>query len=96
MKAFELKTDGETEIIAANTNIEALQFYFELTGIDFIDLKPEDTINEIPKRKWKGIKIRNDKYDEFNVDNTESKELFTLLELMEGKTTPDLISSTAV
>jgi hypothetical protein len=93
MKAFQLEINGETEIIAAETNIHALRFYCDLTGIGITDsdFSNDDTIIEIPEKKWKKLKVRNTDYDE---KDPEDKPEWTLEELMKGLVSPDLISTT--
>ena len=92
MKAYELHTDGETEIIAANTVIEALKFYSSLNGYQLDDFDNDDTIEEIPMQTWHDVKIANTEYDS---DDKTDKEVFTLFELMGTVKEPELIGSSA-
>jgi len=88
MKAFKLIT-SEEEIIAATTIISALKFYNDLTGISIDEMDEEYDIYEIPKGEWNEIKIQN-----IDKDDESEPDFWSLKELMDKTTKPDLISST--
>lgn len=92
MNLYSLSINGETEMIAAKTNIQALRFYCGLTGFDIrdADFSDDDTIEEFPKEKWADTMVLNTDYDE---NDPEDKKERSVLEMMEGLTEPELISS---
>ena len=87
MKAFKI-IGAEQETVSANTNIEALKFYCEETGIDLTDFSNEDSIEEIPESEWKDFQIENTEREE------GEPEFTTLAEEMKGLKEPTLICST--
>lgn len=87
MKAYKLKT-SEEEVIAANTVIEALLHYNEITDLDINDFNVTDEITEIPKSEWNDYIIKN---VDFEFDEPETS---TLAEIMKGLNEPHLICST--
>jgi len=92
MNAYQLKVSGETEIIAGGTVLEAIIFYCKETGFDISDFDKDDDIEIIPEDTWEGIFIKNTEYDS---DDADDKDVFSLKELMAGVTEPEIISSTA-
>lgn len=91
MNAYQFEVGGETEIIAANTIFEALKFYTGLNGFTLDDFDKDDDIEEIPKDKWETVTVRNTEHSETEKD---SKEEYTLAELMEGLVDPSYLSTT--
>lgn len=83
MKAYEFQISGEEEIISANTLIEALKFYKDLTGLGLDDFANEDDIYELPREKWKDYKL---KHEGGAMSNVEAE--------MKAMPSPSLICST--
>lgn len=93
MKIYELQWNeqDEKEWIAANTVIEALIFYSELTGTSLIDWDEVDDIIEVPEEKWEELTVRNTDYDVNDPNDWESK---SFKEFMKDCTKPEIIAGT--
>lgn len=92
MKAYNLNIGGEDEVIAADTIIQALNYYAKTTGFELnVDFSDEDDIWEVPESEWADHIVTNTDYDE---SDPEDKPSWTLAELMKGRVEPALISST--
>lgn len=92
MKIFELRTEGEKEWMAANTVIEALQFYCNLTEKHIHDFDETDTIEELPKEKWSEYNVVNPDYDPEDPDDWVK---LTFEEWMKDIVEPDIVAGTA-
>lgn len=91
MNAYQLEVNGETEIVAANTIFEAIKYYASLNDLSLSDFDNNDTIEEIQPQTWNDFTIRN---TDFDPNDKDDKEEFTLSEMMEGIVEPELISTT--
>ena len=58
MKIYRLETSNEFYTIAANTTIEALQVFSEITEIGLDEFEKEDDIEEIPEEDWDNLEIQ--------------------------------------
>ena len=92
MRAFNFKINGEEEIVAAETYIEAMRYYCKTNGWDLLgsDFDNKDDIEEIPEHKWGEIEVTNTEYDD---NDPEDLETVTLKMLMDGVVTPEIITS---
>lgn len=89
MNAYKLET-SETEIIAANTMFEAIEFYFDTTGLTFEDFGSTDDIEEFPKSEWEAYRVKN-----IDKDSEDEPDEFTLAELMKDQIKPAIMCGTA-
>lgn len=85
MKVYEIQIGDHKTWMCANTNIEALKKHEEMTGMMLVDFEKEDSIVEIPRKKWKDYRII---YDESN----ESKPT-TFEQYMKTAESADMIAS---
>jgi hypothetical protein len=92
MKIFQLNTQGESEFISSESLIKAILFYHNLTGNNIEDFDDDDTIIEIPQKKWKDYKITN---GDFDVNDTDDWQTKTFEEYMKDASESELICSTA-
>ena len=85
MKIFEIKWTkyDETEWVAADTNIEALKTYCEMTSMDLDDFDDADEIVELPKSKWGKYTVK-----------TEDEGEMTFKQWMKENSKPDIIAGT--
>lgn len=88
MRLFELKYNGETEWIAATTNIHALKVWSALTDNGISELDNEDEIREIPVEDWPTLTIGNQEYDSEDPNDWETK---TLAEYMATEVTEAVV-----
>lgn len=93
LKVFEIKLaqQGEREWVCAYTNLNAVQTYLWITGVNIMDFHKEDEVIEVPKEKWPEMTIRNSDHDP---GDPESKETETFEEYMKRATGPDIIAGT--
>lgn len=84
-KIFEInwESQGEKEWVAADTNIEALKKYCQITGMDIGDFEDEDSITELPKYKW----------SQYTVKEEDEKEI-TFKQWMKENPRADIIAGT--
>lgn len=80
---------AEEETVAARTIFQAIRYYCDLTGFEIDDFCDEDDIQEIPKNEWDTLMVKNTDGD------LGDKEFYSLKELIEGLTEPELVCSTA-
>lgn len=92
MKAFQIKTKGEVDIVASESLLKAIVFYTAVNGLSEEDFDDDDEIIEIPKEQWATFVIKNTDYDP---EDPEDKEEFILEEYMKEIDSPEIIGSTA-
>ena len=56
MKAFEIETYGQKDIVVAHSVLKAIKFYIEVNGCNLFDI---DVVSEIANEKWDFIVIDN-------------------------------------
>jgi len=91
MKVYKITVGGESDVVSANTIIEALQVYCDVNGMWINEFDLRDDICEIPESEWDKIVIRNSDYDEMN-NNWQKKNL---IDIMKNVSSPDIIGGTS-
>lgn len=91
-KVFEILIDGERELVSGKTVIEALKTYLYVTDIYLFEMDDNTEVIEIPKEKWPEINLIN---TEYNPNDPDDKENFTLEEYMRENTSSELIGGSA-
>lgn len=88
LKVFQIVT-GERDLIAAYTNIGALQLYCSTTEQSLFDFSDADEVLEIPESEWdERTIVMGDVWD-------EDAPVMTLRKYLSRVDGPDFISSTA-
>lgn len=86
MKIFEIRwtSQGEKEWVAADTNIEALKKYCQITSVDLDDFDDQDEIIELPKSEW----------GKYTVKDEDDQRVITFKQWMKENKHPDIIAGT--
>lgn len=93
MKLFELQLNSQNikVWIWAKTNISAFRYWIITSGEEIESLSDEDEIIEITQEKWSELRVLNDEYDP--EDEGSDHEYWTIQELTEGLTKPEIIAT---
>jgi len=91
-KIYEFSVGGEKEWVCADTLIEALKYYYDLTAMSISEFENDDDIIEIPKEKWAEMKITDT--EGIEDDETGFPILMTFAEYMETANRCDIIATT--
>jgi hypothetical protein len=93
MNIYQLETSGEVEWICANTAIQALKYYEDITDMSLVEFDNTDDITIVPESEWATREIFD--FDNPNEDGTYPV-LCTFAEFMKGQTTPEIIATTCI
>lgn len=83
--------DGESDWIAAYTNMDALQVYCGETSTDITDWDEKDEIVEVPRSLWPEKVVINTEYDPDDPEDIKSQ---TFEDYMKKATKSGLIATT--